>query len=235
MAGHTIVVALGIDRQGYKHVLGLREGSTENKALCTGLLTDLVDRNLDTAASMLVVIDGGKGLRAAVKEVCGPHAVVQRCRLHKRRNVLDHLPEEQRERVGHQLDRAWAKLDYATALGALKDIAKQLDEHYPGAASSLREGMEETLTITKLKVPPSLIKTLFSTNPIESMNSIGRTAMRNVKHWRSGMMVCRWTAAALEVATTKFRRVKGYRELPLLMAALERSTLKAAEQAARVS
>lgn len=206
-----------------------------NKALCTGLLTGLVERGLDASAGLLVVIDGGKGLRAAVKDVLGGLAVVQRCRLHKRRNVLDHLPEEQRERVGHQLDRAWAKPEYSAALTALKDVARQLDEHYPGAAGSLREGLEETLTITRLHIPPSLTKTLFSTNPIESMNSIGRTAMRNVKRWRSGTMVCRPAAAALEVAAVKFRRVKGYRELPLLVAALAATTQRATEQAARIA
>ena len=235
MAGHTIVVALGIDRQGHKHVLGLREGSTENKALCTGVLTGLVEHGLDASAGLLVVIDGGKGLRAAVKDVFGDQVLVQRCRLHKRRNVMEHLPEEQRERVGHQLDRAWAKPEYAAALTALKDVAKQLDEHYPGAAGSLREGLEETLTITQLHIPTSLTKTLFSTNPIESMNSISRTALRNVKHWRSGTMVCRWTAASLEVASAKFRRVKGYRELPLLLAALAARTQNATEQAARIA
>lgn len=235
MAGHTIVIALGIDRHGHKHVLGLREGSTENKALCTGVLTGLVERGLDAAAGLLVVIDGGKGLRAAVKDVFGDLALVQRCRLHKRRNILEHLPEEQRERVGRQLDRAWAKPEYSAALAALRDITKQLDEHYPGAASSLREGLEETLTITQLHLPASLTKTLFSTNPIESMNSISRTAMRNVKHWRSGTMVCRWTAASLEVAAVKFRRVKGYRELPLLLAALAARTQSATEQAARIA
>ena len=235
MAGHTIVIALGIDRQGYKHVLGLREGSTENKALCTGVLTGLVERGVDASAGLLVVIDGGKGLRAAVKDVFGDQVLVQRCRLHKRRNVLEHLPEEQRERVGRQLDRAWAKPEYSAALTALKDITKQLDEHYPGAAGSLHEGLEETLTITQLHIPLSLTKTLFSTNPIESMNSISRTAMRNVKHWRSGTMVCRWTAAALEVATVKFRRVKGYRELPLLVAALAARTQRSTEHTARIA
>lgn len=235
MAGHTIVVALGIDRQGHKHVLGLQEGSSENKVLCTHLLTGLVERGLDASAGLLVVIDGGKGLRAAVKDVFSDQALVQRCRLHKRRNVMEHLPQEQRERVGHQLDRAWAKPEYSTALTALRDIAKQLDEPYPGAAGSLREGLEETLTITQLHIPPSLTKSLFSTNPIESMNSISRTAMRNVKHWRSGTMVCRWTAASLEVAAVKFRRVKGYRELPLLLAALAARTQTLTEQAARIA
>ncbi len=235
MAGHTIVVALGIDCQGYKHVLGLREGSTENKALCTGMLSGLVERGLDASAGLLVVIDGGKGLRAAVKDVFGDLALIQRCRLHKRRNVLEHLPDEQRQRVGHQLDRAWDKPDHGAALTALKDIARQLDEHYPGAAASLREGLEETLTITQLHIPASLTKTLFSTNPIESMNSIGRTAMRNVKRWRSGTMVCRWTAAALEVAAVKFRRVKGYRELPLLVAALTARTQSTTEHAANIA
>ncbi len=235
MAGHTIVVALGIDRQGHKHVLGLREGSTENKALCTGLLAGLVERGLDASAGLLVVIDGGKGLRTAVTDVFGKLAVVQRCRLHKRRNVMEHLPEEQRERVGHQLDRAWAKPEYTTALTSLKDIAKHLDEHYPGAASSLREGVEETLTITRLQVPASLTQTLFSTNPIESTNSVTRTVQRNVKNWRSGTMACRWTAAALEVAQAKFRRIKGYRELPLLVAALAAHVERTTEQVARIA
>lgn len=166
MAGHTIVVALGIDQQGHKHVLGLREGSTENKALCTGLLTGLVERGLDASAGLLVVIDGGKGLRAAVKDVLGGLAVVQRCRLHYAETCWTICRRSSASGLAISWTVPGPSPSNSAALTALKDVARQLDEHYPGAAGSLREGLEETLTITRLHIPPSLTKTLFSTNPI---------------------------------------------------------------------
>jgi putative transposase len=135
---------------------------------------------------------------------------------------MDHLPEAARPAVRRKLERAWAEPDPDKALLQLKSLAKELEERHPGAASSLREGLEETLTITRLGISPTLGKTLFSTNPVESMISVGRTAMRNVKRWRSGMMALRWTAAGMEIAERQFRRVKGYQQIPVLVEALRK-------------
>lgn len=217
---HTVIVALGIDDQGNKHALGLREGTTENAAVCKGLLSDLVDRGLDFSNGILLVIDGGKGLRKAIKEVFGSLGLVQRCRLHKERNVADHLPEHLRAQVRKKMRRAWSERDPEKALSQLQHLAHWLEERHPGAAESLREGMDETLTIMRLGIPPGLAKTLFSTNPVESMISVGRTTQRNVTRWRSGKMVERWVAAGIEVAQKQFRKVKGYNEIPILINAL---------------
>jgi putative transposase len=214
---HMMVCAIGLDTEGRKHLLGLREGTTENKAVCAGLLSDLVGRGLDFSGGILAVLDGGKGLRAAVKEVFGNLGVVQRCRAHKRCNVLDHLPKEAQPVVQRRLEAAWAKDTPALALAALKALATWLDADHPGAASSLREGLEETITVNHLGLPPALTRTLATTNPIESAYSVAREVMGKVKRWRDGAMVVRWTAAGMEVAASKFRRIKGYRELPILI------------------
>lgn len=234
-ADHMMVCAIGVDTEGEKHLLGLREGTTENKAVCSGLLSDLVGRGLDFSAGILCVIDGGKGLRAAVREVFGSLGLVHRCRVHKRRNVLDHLPKETQPVVGRKLDAAWAKPDPALALAALKSVATWLEADHPGAAASLREGMEETLTLTRLGLPPALTRTLSSTNPIESAFSVAREVMGKVKRWRDGAMVVRWTAAGMEVAASKFRRVKGYRELPILIEKLSGIAEGSAEKCGKVA
>jgi len=182
-----------------------------------------------------VVIDGGKGLRSAVKEVFGALGLVHRCRIHKRRNVMDHLPKSEQALVGRKLDRAWAEPDPDRALAALKALARSLQDAHPGAAASLREGMEETLTVTRLGLPPALHRTLYSTNCAESMISIARTVMGNVKRWRSGTMIERWTAAGMEVAARQFRRVKGYREIPVLLAALRAHSESVSEGDVRVA
>lgn len=230
-----MVCAIGVDTEGEKHLLGLREGTTENKAVCSGLLSDLVGRGLDFSAGILCVIDGGKGLRAAVREVFGSLGLVHRCRVHKRRNVLDHLPKETQPVVGRKLDAAWAKPDPALALAALKSVATWLEADHPGAAASLREGMEETLTVTRLGLPPALTRTLSSTNPIESAFSVAREVMGKVKRWRDGAMVVRWTAAGMEVAASKFRRVKGYREPPILIETLSGIAEGSAEKCGKVA
>ena len=214
---HMMVCAIGLDTEGRKHLLGLREGTTENKAVCAGLLSDLVGRGLDFSGGILAVLDGGKGLRAAVREVFGSLGLVQRCRAHKRRNVLDHLPKEAQPIVQRRLEAAWAKDAPALALASLKALATWLEADHPGAAASLREGMEETITVNHLDLPPLLIRTLATTNPIESAYSVARPVMGKVKRWRDGQMVVRWTAAGMEVAASKFRRIKGYRELPILI------------------
>jgi putative transposase len=173
IAEHTMVVALGIDAKGRKHPLGLREGTTENKGVCRALLSNLVERGLDFSNSILVVIDGGKGLGAAVNSVFGRLALVQRCQLHKRRNVIDHLPEHMHSFVTKKMERAYKMRDFGAAKRLLQELAKTLDGHHPGAAASLREGLGETLTVVRLELSPSLQRTLRSTNTIESMISIG--------------------------------------------------------------
>ena len=167
VADHTVVVALGITADGQKQILGLWEGATENAAVCRALLTDLVERGLRVDGGILVVIDGAKALRAAVRDVLGARATVQRCQVHKKRNVLDHLPDEARAWVSRKLEQAWRETDYEKARTALTSLAKTLDDKYPGAAASLREGLEETLTVLRLELPEALRKTLRSTNPIE--------------------------------------------------------------------
>lgn len=225
IAGHTMIVALGVDAKGHKHPLGLREGTTENKGVCRALLSNLIERGLDFSDGLLVVIDGGKGLRSAVNSVFGRLALVQRCQLHKRRNVIDHLPDHMHSFVVAKMESAYKMRDFGAAKRALQDLARTLDAQHPGAAASLREGLEETLTVVRLGLSPSLQRTLRSTNTIESMISIGRTTMRNVKRWRDAKMIERWTAAGMLEAEKRFYRVQGHRDIPALQAAL-RSCLR---------
>ena len=221
LQGRTNVVALGITTEGVKIPLGLWEGSTENATVATALLSDLVERGLDPEQGILFVIDGAKALRKAIRNVFG-EAPVQRCVRHKERNVTDHLPERERPTVKQRLRRAWALEDHARALDQLRALASELDRSYPGAAGSLREGMEETLTLTRLGVTGSLKRTLASTNPCESMIEIVRNTQRNVKRWSSGEMALRWTAAGMLEAERQFRKIIGYRDLATLVVAIER-------------
>jgi transposase-like protein len=220
LAGMTHVVALGITTDGTKVPLSLREGSTENATVATALLSDLVDRGLRLHERQLFVLDGAKALRKAVRDVAGTRAPVQRCHRHKERNVVEHLPERERPWVRAKLRRAWADPEHAAALAALKALARSLEQSYPDAAGSLREGLEETLTLTRLGVTGALKRTLCSTNPIESMLSTVRRTQRNVTRWRGGDMRMRWTAAGLAEAQKSFRRVKGHRDLPKLLTAI---------------
>lgn len=222
LAGMTHVVALGITTDGTKVPLSLREGSTENAVVATALLTDLTDRGLALHERQLFVLDGAKALRKAVRDVAGTRAPVQRCQRHKERNIVEHLPERERPWVRAKLRRAWADPDHGAALAALKALARSLEQTYPDAAGSLREGLEETLTLTRLGVTGALKRTLCSTNPIESMLSTVRRTQRNVTRWRGGDMRMRWTAAGLAEAQKSFRRVKGHRDLPKLTAAIRR-------------
>lgn len=224
IGGHTLVVALGVDEQGGKHTLGLREGSTENAVVCRSLVSDLIDRGLPADRALLFVIDGGKAVRRAIAEHYGRLALVGRCRLHKRRNILGHLPEGLRPLIGRKLDEAWAKEDPDRAEAALRSLANSLEESHPGAAASIREGLEETLTIARLGLSPALIKTFKSTNPIESLNEGIRDIEHNVKNWRSGKMALRWTAAAVLEREKRFRRINGYRDMWLLVRALDQHT-----------
>ncbi len=228
LKGRTNVVALGITTEGVKIPLGLWEGSTENAAVATALLSDLVDRGLDTEQGVLCVLDGAKALRKAVRDVLGVSTPVQRCVRHKERNVLDHLPERDRPAVKRRLRAAWADTDHDRALGALQVLADELDRSHPGAAASLREGMAETLTLTRLKIRGNLRKTLESTNACESMIECVRRSARNVKRWQSGDMALRWTAAGMLEAERQFRRIIGYRDLAKLATAVEREVVQTA-------
>jgi putative transposase len=221
LKGRTNVVALGITTDGVKIPLGLWEGSTENAAVATALLSDLVERGLDVEQGVLCVLDGAKALRKAVRDVLGVGTPVQRCIRHKERNVLDHLPERDRPAVKRRLRSAWAELEHDRALDRLQALAGELDHSHPGAAGSLREGLAETLTLTRLGITGSLKRTLESTNPCESMIECIRRTSRNVKRWQSGEMGLRWTAAGMLEAERQFRRIIGYRDLAKLAIAIE--------------
>jgi putative transposase len=224
LKGRCCVVALGVSTEGVKIPLGLWDGSTENKTVTVHLLADLVARGLDLEQGVLVVLDGSKALRAAVDEVFGP-VPVQRCVRHKERNVLDHLPERDRPAVKGRLRKAWASENHQLALDGLELLAGELDHSHPGAAASLREGMAETLTLTRLGVRGKLKSTLQSTNPIESMIGTIRATSRNVKHWQNGDMCLRWTAAGMLEAEQQFRRIIGYGDLAKLAVAVERDLI----------
>lgn len=212
-AGQTLIVALGVEENGSKHVLGLWQGATENATVCKALLEDLVARGLDPQRRYLFVLDGSKALRAAVDKVFGSNLEVQRCQLHKRRNVKDHLPEGCRADYDRQLRNAYAMTRYEDAKAALEKIFRQLERINPSAARSLEEGMEETLTLHRLGVGPLLRRSLSTTNIIESCLNTVRDVARNVKRWQGGDHIARWTAAGVLEAEKKFRKVKGYREL----------------------
>ena len=217
---HCLIVALGIAADGAKHALGLCEGSTENATVCQGLLSNLQSRGLRTDRSLLVILDGSKALGKAVREMFGDAAIVQRCQVHKLRNVLDYLPDRQRPWVKAILHRAYNSETVARATRLLDDLARRLDTDHPSAAESVREGLEETLTIIGFGLSDSLRRSLSTTNAAESLISRTRHVKRNVKRWRGGQMVLRWAAAGVLEAVKGFRRVKGHKEMPTLVAAL---------------
>lgn len=220
-ADHLCVVALGIGIDGTKHPLGIAEGDTENATVVRDLLAGLRDRGLDTTRPILCVLDGAKALVAGVRSVF-VHPVIQRCQLHKIRNVESKLPKALAKHVGTKMRAAYHDLDPLKAEANLEELARQLQKSHPGAAGSLREGLSETLTITRLGVPPTLARTLRSTNAVESMIEICRDHSANVKRWRDGQMALRWCAAGMNEAAKQFRRVNGHLHLPALRDALER-------------
>jgi transposase-like protein len=222
LADRCVVVALAITADGTKKPVGLWDGSTENKTVVRALLADLVDRGLNVDDGLLVVIDGAKALSAAVREVFGAKAAIQRCTLHKRRNLADHLPDKDKAWVDAKLVKAFSHPDPEQGLRNAKSLAAQLDKRYPSAAASLREGLEEMFTVARLGIDGRLAKTLTTSNPIESMISIARNTNRNVTRWRDGQMVLRWTAAGMLNAERSFRRIKGHKQMPQLVAALHR-------------
>jgi transposase-like protein len=218
--GHLCVAALGVDADGNKHPLAVAEGSTENTTLVVSLLTGLRDRGLDTTRPVLVVIDGGKALRAGVERVFD-QPVVQRCQVHKVRNVTDLLPKDLGETVAKKMNAAYAAATALEAEALLGGLAKELDRSHPGAAASLREGQAETLTVLTLGLDPVLARSLRSTNAIESMNSMARDVCGDVKRWRDGQMALRWMAAAMLDCQPRWHKIKGHEHLPRLQAKLE--------------
>ena len=218
-----LLIALGITTDGTKTVLGLREGTTENATVCRGLLRDLIDRGLAADRALLFVIDGGKGLRQAIATTFGRLALVQRCQVHKKRNVLEHLPQERRPQVGRLLEQAYLETtSFDLARRQLEQLAVSLEATHPGAAASVREGLEETLTLHHLGVSGPLYQTLRSTNAIENLNSSIAHYTRNVRRWRNSLMVQRWVAMALIEAEKHFYWVRGCRGMDHLVDALNR-------------
>jgi putative transposase len=216
-----LIVALGVDKKAEKHVLGLWQGATENSTLVRELLADLRERGLNTEAAILVVIDGAKALYKGVRDVFGERALVQRCRVHKLRNVLEHLSREKRAQAAWRLRGAWAKSTPEEALKELRACVKWLDTISPSAARSLEEGLDDTLTITRLGLHEFLVRTFGSTNLIESCFARTQSWTARVKRWRGAKMVLRWGAAALLFAEKGFRKVRGFRYMHQLLQALQ--------------
>jgi putative transposase len=221
-----MIAALGIGCDGTKTVLGIREGATENTAVVSALLSELVERGLDFSTPRLYVLDGGKALAAAVRKHAGEAAFLQRCQVHKKRNVVDHLPDEHKADVRRKMQNAYAMAEYADAKRALEQLHRELMDLNPSAARSLEEGMEETLTVHKLRVPDQLRRTLCCTNVIESAFSIVETVCRNVKRWRDGDHIERWVGSGLLVAERQFRKVIGHRQIPLLLSSMANAVSK---------
>ena len=217
---HVVLAALGIATDGTKHVLGLWEGATENATACKGMLVDLAARGLRTDQTMLVVLDGAKALRKAVKDVFGDHALIQRCQEHERRNVADQLPESMRKPVRRTMKEAYRCRDAKRARRLLDALAERLDAEHPGAAASLREGVEETLTVPELGLPDRLEQTLRTTNPIDNTFGGVRDRTRRVKKWKGGRMILRWCAVAVLDAEANVRRIRGHAEMPKLVTAI---------------
>lgn len=217
---HCLIVALGIAADGQKHALGLWDGSTENATVCQGLLANLQTRGLRTDRSLLVILDGSTALRKAVRTIFGDAALVQRCQVHKARNVLEYLSDRERPWAQAILRRAYQASDVKTAQRLLLDLARRLDTEYPSAAESVREGLDETLTVLTLKLSARLRRSLATTNAAESLLSRTRHVKRHVKRWRGGHMMLRWVAAGVLEAVKGFRRLKGYADMPTLVTAL---------------
>jgi putative transposase len=221
-----MIVALGIGCDGRKTVLGIREGATENATVVGALLSELADRGLDFSTPRLYILDGSKALHAAVRRHAGEAAFIQRCQVHKKRNVVDHLPDEHKAEVKKKMQNAYAMADYQDAKRALERLRRELMDLNPSAARSLEEGMEETLTVHRLRVPDQLRRTLASTNVIESAFSIVETVCRNVKRWRDGDHIERWVGSGLLVAERQFRKVIGHRQIPLLLTSIANAVSK---------
>lgn len=222
LGDHMVVAAVGIDADGCKHALGIWEGATENAAVCQALVDNLISRGLNVDKTMLFVIDGSKALSKVIRQSFGATAVIQRCQRHKMENVKAHLPKGLQTIVLQEMRRAYQSKDIDKARGILKKLIRRLEDAHPGAAASLAEGLEQTLTVTKLKLPEALRRSLQTTNIVENAMSLVRYATRNVKRWRNGRMVLRWAATGFMEAEKRFRRINGYRWIPELIEALKK-------------
>ena len=221
-----MIAALGIGCDGRKTVLGIGEGATENTAVVSSLWSELVERGLDFSTPRLYILEGGKALHAAVRKHAGEAALIQRCQVHKKRNVVDHLPDEHQADVRRKLQNAYSMADYTEAKRALDRLHRELMDLNPSAARSWEEGMEETLTVHRLRVPDQLRRTLCCTNVIESAFSIVETVCRNVKRWRNGDHIERWVGSGLLVAERQFRKVIGHKQIPLLLSSMAHAVSK---------
>jgi putative transposase len=218
---HVVLCALGLDTNGRKHVLGIWEGATENEVACASMIENLIERGLPQNRALLFIIDGSKGLRSAIRTVFGKRACVQRCQVHKMRNVVGHLPPSKHAEVRRDMNVAYKQLDVASAKRKLLALAKKLQKKHPSAAASLQEGLDETLTVLGLNLSASLTRTLSTTNPIENMNGRIRAVARRVKRWDGGTMILRWVLVGVLEAARGFRRIKGYRDMKSLIVALK--------------
>lgn len=224
LGDYTAIVAMGVTSDGHKIIMGVRIGSTENAQVCRDLLTDLVSRGLKYEQGLLAVIDGSKALRKALKDVFGQQVLVQRCQVHKMRNVMDYLPKHKRDWVKRKLKKAWTSETAEEAIRQLRSLATALRTQYKDAAASLREGLEKTVTILKLSIPGLLQRSLRSANTIESAFSMVSKNFRNVKNWKNGTMVQRWVCAALLDAENRANRIAGYRSMGILISEIQRLT-----------
>ena len=221
LGGITIIAAMGIDNDGKKRILGIAEGGSENNVVVKGLLNDLISRGLDALRPRLYILDGGKALHKAVKDIFGKEALIQRCQVHKKRNVLSYLPKSEQVNISMSMTMAYREFEYEAAKEKLMGIKDNLEHRYPKAASSLMEGFEETLTVHRLKIPGLLRETLCSTNPMESANSACRGIIRRVSNFKDGEMALRHAAAGFITAEQGFNRIRGYRQLDVLIAMLD--------------
>lgn len=224
----TLVAALGVDAIGDKHPLGLAEGATENAAIVQALIDNLVERGLDPAVPRLFIIDGSKALSKAIRATFGRDVAIQRCQIHKARNIMDRLPKSMHAQVRRVLRQAWEMDDADKAEQLLRNLARRLEKDWEGVSASILEGLDEMLTVTRLGLPADLRRSLACTNIIENVMGTVRRVCRNVKYWRSASMALRWAGAAMQEAAKGFRRLKAHKQLPLLKAALAARKAKAA-------
>jgi transposase-like protein len=222
----VLVAAIGVDAKGDKHPLGLIEGATENAATVQALIDNLVERGLDPEVARLFIIDGAKALSKAIRRTFGRAAAIQRCQIHKARNIMDRLPKTLHASVRCVLRQAWELADADKAEKLLRNLAQRLEHDWSGVANAILEGIDEILTVTRLGLPKELQRSLACTNIIENMMGTVRRVCRNVKRWRSASMAMRWTVAAMQEAAKGFRRLKAYKQLPALRAALEAHQIK---------
>ena len=227
--GTTVIIVLGIDKKGEKKTLGAWEGATENKKVCVDLLQNLVERGLKPEMVKLAIIDGGKALRSALNDIFGKGLYVQRCQVHKKKNVADYLPENMKDSIRGAMSEAYNVEKYETAKRMLENIARRIEKEYPAASRSLREGLEETLTLHKLRANRKLRKSLCTTNPIESLNSGIRRITGRVRRWRNSSMVMRWACGGIIESERNFRRLKGYQHLDAFFKNIDRCDKKVME------